>query len=453
MYYHFGLALCMKFHTLECARMLDEARTYGHALDIVSRGLLMNQFIELARAATARMDYIEAASMWMGATNFSEIPPRSDMAYESGLAIAQGRYQLGNYIAAMTEAMLTLDLKPGTFLQASTTGKGSVGRLARRTSRHLALSTLYANSLFAMGHEAEAQRLLTPLSQLDGFADLAQQERAVVQALNALRRVERYDSAHSVVARPVHATSHAVVGAIDELRTAQRRFQGVLPATLNLRMVVVAARLTALYLPSTELQSLEDGVTAAGSSCSASSRADEELEWQGDVALTRGSSRSARDSYAAALRHLFDRKAPPSARAAWRIACKHDATTPGCPVVGDPPCAATTHADSGDHSEQVWRALGVLPARAVDGDGGAPMCRGIGGEPVPSASLLKKYRDVITAEVLPPLPGGESAEPATISLGPHVGEAANWCTAMNTHAVLHAAWRRVLAQCQYVEPW
>ena len=40
------------------------------------------------------------------------------MAYESGLAIAQGRYQLGNYIAAMSEAMLTLDLKPGTFLHA-----------------------------------------------------------------------------------------------------------------------------------------------------------------------------------------------------------------------------------------------------------------------------------------------------------------------------------------------
>ena len=43
----------------------DKARTHGHELDIVSRGLLMNQFIELARAATARMDYIEAANMWM----------------------------------------------------------------------------------------------------------------------------------------------------------------------------------------------------------------------------------------------------------------------------------------------------------------------------------------------------------------------------------------------------
>ena len=134
------------------------------------------------------------------------------------------------------------------------------------------------------------------------------QERAVVQALNALRRVERYDNAHGVVARPVDATSHEVVGAIDELRTTQLRFQGVLPPTLNLRIVVVAARLSVLYLPSTELQSLEDGVTAAGSSCSASSRADEMLEWQGDTALARGNSRSARDSYAAALQHMFDGK-------------------------------------------------------------------------------------------------------------------------------------------------
>ena len=121
--------------------------------------------------------------------------------------------------------------------------------------------------------------------------------------------------------------------------------------------------------------------------------------------------------------------------------------------MGDPPCAAVTDADSGGHSEQVQRALGVLPARAVGGDGEAPMCGDVEGEPVASATLLDKYRDVITAEVLPPLPGADSVVRATISLGPHAGEAANWCTAMNTHAVLHEAWRRVLAQCQYVEPW
>ena len=71
----------------------------------------------------------------------------------------------------------------------STTGKGSVGRLARRTSRHLALLTLYANSLFAMGHEAEAERLLTPLSQLDGFADLAQQVRGACTGAGSRVRV------------------------------------------------------------------------------------------------------------------------------------------------------------------------------------------------------------------------------------------------------------------------
>ena len=100
----------------------------------------------------------------------------------------------------------------------STTGKGSVGRLARRTSRHLALLTLYANSLFAMGHEAEAERLLTPLSQLDGFADLAQQVRGACTDAGSRVRV-RCDGDRARVHCPQAGTS----GCPSAQRTTSRR--------------------------------------------------------------------------------------------------------------------------------------------------------------------------------------------------------------------------------------